>query len=104
MTLVATVIAAIDPSVWPFLFGVRYRTMTCRMATEINLVLWVGHKRAARGFVVNFVIAVGLGILINDECRHFSTHIVGWNWALDQGKSAVRVFRSDSTLLLPFKL
>lgn len=72
VTRVATVVAAVDSVACPLLFGMRNRAMACGVCTKVNLVFWCRHVGAAVCCIVNFMIAVGLRILVNDKLWHLS--------------------------------
>lgn len=66
-----TVVAAVNAVARPSLFRCGYRSMTGRMKAEINLAGGLWHVGAARGCVVNFVVAVGLRVLVDYELAHW---------------------------------
>lgn len=68
---VATIKTAVNPVTWPSLLGVCDRTVTCGVLAKVNLIFWQRHVCTAGRCIVNFVIAVGLRILVEDESWHF---------------------------------
>jgi hypothetical protein len=67
-----TVVAAVNAVAWPLLLRGGYRTMTGLMIAEVNLAGGLWHVNASRSCVVNFVVAIGLRILVDYELAHRS--------------------------------
>lgn len=55
---------------------IRDGTMTCGVHAKIDTIGRIRHESAASRRVVNFVIAIGLSILIDDETRHFCVPVI----------------------------
>ena len=72
MTLPAAPKAAVDLAIRVVVHRHFHSATTGKVLTEVDLVLLERHVGAARGFVVNLVVAVGLLVSIQDETCHAS--------------------------------
>lgn len=72
MTRRTTVVAAVNAVARPLLLRRGYRSMTGLMIAEVDLAGGLRHVNAARSCVVDFVVAVGLRILVDYELAHRS--------------------------------
>jgi len=63
-------IAAVDSLLGPAPFRLRYRTMAGSMKSKVDLIFRFRHVSATVGLIVNFVVAVGLRILVDDVSGH----------------------------------
>lgn len=87
MAIVAAVVATVDPLVRPSTLSLGYRSMARGVGTQVNLVGLVRHVRATGCCIVNLVVSVGLGILVNDESCHcfFSVRLTSDDCSLCDG-------------------
>ncbi|MCW1886350.1 hypothetical protein OKA04_16550 [Luteolibacter flavescens] len=67
---VAAIVAPIDPFIGPALFRLCYRPITGGMVSQFDLVFRFGHVSATIGLIMNFMIAIGLLVIIDDVMRH----------------------------------
>ena len=70
MAWIGTVVATVNPAIRPFLFGGGYGPMTCGIGTNVDLVLQGRHELASIGRVMDFMITIGLGVLVDDKSWH----------------------------------
>lgn len=77
VTWIAAVVASVDLTCWPLLLGMRNRAMTCSVRTKVNLVSWHRHVSAARCCIMHFMVAVVLGVLVDNEPWHLHPFVVG---------------------------
>jgi hypothetical protein len=68
-----TVVATVYPAIRPFSLSGSYRSMTRGKGANFDLVLQGGHEPASVGRVMDFMIAIGLGVLVDDKSWHWSS-------------------------------
>ena len=66
----AAIVAPVDPFIGPALFSLRYRPVTGGMKSQVDLVLRFGHVSATIGLIMNFIITIGLLVLVDDVLGH----------------------------------
>lgn len=70
VTRVTAEVAAIDFFFRPTLLRFRYRTVTGGMIPQVDLIFRFRHVGATVGFIMNFMIAIRLLIVVDDVLRH----------------------------------
>lgn len=71
MTLAGAVVAAVNPAIRPFLFSSGYSSMTSRIGANFDLVLKGRHEPASVGRIMDLMITIRLGVLVDDESWHW---------------------------------
>ena len=71
VTGVAAIVATVYSACRPLQFCFDHGAMTAVMNSKVDLVLCSWHESATRGSIVHFVITVFLGVLVDDEPRHW---------------------------------
>lgn len=69
MARVGAVIAPVDAVLRPTGFRVRHGLLATDVRSQTDLISCQWHEGASRGGVMHLVIAVGLGVLVDDEVR-----------------------------------
>lgn len=69
MARVGAVIAPVDAILRPTGFRVGHSLPASQMRAQTDLISCQWHEGASRGGVMHLVIAVGLGVLVDDEVR-----------------------------------
>ncbi|MCA5975010.1 hypothetical protein KBY08_25350 [Pseudomonas sp. P135] len=71
VTLVGTVVAAVNPAIRPFLFSCGYGSMTSGIGANFDLVFKGRHEPASVGRIMDFMITIRLGVLVDDKSWHW---------------------------------
>lgn len=69
MARVGAVVAPVDAVLRPTGFRVGHGLLASQVGAQTDLISRQRHEGASRGGVMHLVIAVGLGVLVDDEVR-----------------------------------
>lgn len=70
MATITAIVAAVNPFVSPIVLCIFNGAMARGVLSQIYLVIQTGHKRTTCRGVMDLMVTIGLGILINDKAWH----------------------------------
>jgi hypothetical protein len=68
---IGTVVATVNSTIRPSLSRCGYGSMTCGIGANLDLVLQSRHELTSICRVMDFMITIGLGVLVDDKSWHW---------------------------------